>query len=205
MDSSWFFKSTWHLIGPMVSVAIQKYFTTGQMPKFISATKLVVLSKVNHPQTASDFRTISCCNVIYKCISKLLCQRIKEVLPSLINKCQGAFVKEREILYNVRICQDIARGYQRLDASSRLTYRKPLTPSIGISFEGNAHCLKIPHTVYQMGYGLCHLSEFHHLHQWSRLWGLWRRERAQARWLSLTTPICYLYGIPFKANEGGQS
>jgi len=62
------------------------------MPHFLSATKLIVLPKVAHPQKASDFRPISCCNVLYKVISKLLSSPLKEVLPSLINQCQGTFV-----------------------------------------------------------------------------------------------------------------
>jgi len=70
--SSGFLKSTWHLIGPMVCTATQDFFITGQMPKSICATKLVVLPKVIHLQTASDPRPIFYCNVIYKCISKLL-------------------------------------------------------------------------------------------------------------------------------------
>jgi len=83
------------------------------MPKHISATKLIVLPKVAYPQTASDFRPISCCNVVYKCISKLLCFRLKEILPSLIDQSQAAFIPSRKLLYNVFVCQDIARGYER--------------------------------------------------------------------------------------------
>ena len=86
--SSGFFKSTWLLISPMVCVAVQDFFTTGIMPSYISATKLVVLPKASHPQSASEFRLISCCNALYKCILKSLCQRIKEALPSLINQYQ---------------------------------------------------------------------------------------------------------------------
>ena len=103
----------------MICSAVQEFFTTGVMPSYVSATKLVVLPKVNSPQTASEFRPISYCNAIYKCTSKLLCQRIKEILPSLMNQCQEAFVKGRELLYNMLICQDIARGYRRQHISPR--------------------------------------------------------------------------------------
>jgi len=74
------------------------------MPKYFGATKLVVIPKVANPQHASDFRPISCCNVVYKCAPKLLSNRIKEVLSHLINQSQGAFVRGRELLYNVLLC-----------------------------------------------------------------------------------------------------
>ena len=83
------------------------------MPSFYGETKLVMIPKTSNPERASDFRPISCCNVIYKTITKLLCSRIKEVLPTIINEGQGAFVQGRELLYNVLLCQDLTRGYNR--------------------------------------------------------------------------------------------
>ena len=97
----------------MSSAAVKDFFRTGYMPNSINATKMVVLAKVNQPTIASDFRPISCCNVIYKCVSKLLWKRLKEVLPSIIHPFQAAFIKGREILYNVLISHDLTRGYQR--------------------------------------------------------------------------------------------
>ena len=81
------------------------------LPSFYGQTKLVLLPKVLNPEKPTDFRPISCCNVIYKCITKLLCNRLKEVLPYIIDTGQGAFVKGIELLFNVLLCQDIVRGY----------------------------------------------------------------------------------------------
>jgi len=117
--SSGLFKTTWQKIGPLICSDAREFFTKGVMPSHISDTKLIMLPKVRHPQTAPEFRPISCYNVLYKTISKLICQRIKEVLPTLIDQSQGAFVKGREILYNILICQDLALGYQRQHISPR--------------------------------------------------------------------------------------
>ena len=80
------------------------YSKTGRIPKQVSATKLIVLPKVSNPETASESRPISCYNVTYKCISKLICRRLKKVLPHLIDPSEAAFVQGREILYNILIC-----------------------------------------------------------------------------------------------------
>ena len=45
--------------------------------------------------------------------------KAKIILPDIINPGQGAFVKGREIIFNVLICQDLARGYQRKHISPR--------------------------------------------------------------------------------------
>ncbi|KAJ8419799.1 hypothetical protein Cgig2_030528 [Carnegiea gigantea] len=110
---SGFFKATWHITGELLRGIIHHFSIIGLMLSFLGETKLVLLPKVLNPTQVKEFRPISCCNVIYKCIAKLLCTRLKEVLPHLIHQYQGAFVKERELLFNIFICQDIAKGYSR--------------------------------------------------------------------------------------------
>ena len=97
----------------MVINAIQEFFKTSKMLKQCNAANLILLPKVKNPGFANDFRPISCCNVVYKGISKLLSGRLKEVLPELVNHSQGAFIKGRELLFNVLLCQEIATGHNR--------------------------------------------------------------------------------------------
>ncbi|KAJ8423639.1 hypothetical protein Cgig2_032927 [Carnegiea gigantea] len=117
--SSGFFKSTWDITGDMVSATVRAFFETGRLPPSLGHTKLVLIPKVHNPSRATDFRPISCCNTIYKCITKLLCSWLKAVLPHLVQEQQGAFIKGREILHNVLLCQDIVRGYSRAGISPR--------------------------------------------------------------------------------------
>ena len=85
--SSSFFKAGWSEIGSKVCKAVTEFFSLGEMLKEWNETKMMLIPKVDNPIYATDFRPISCYNVIYKFISKLLCTRLKEVLPHIINQC----------------------------------------------------------------------------------------------------------------------
>jgi len=111
--SSGFFKKSLNHLGTMVINAIQEFFKIGKMLKRCNITNLVLLPKVNNPESANDFRPISCYNVVYKGISKLLSNGLKEVLPELVNQSQRTFIKRRELLFNVLVCQEITKGYNR--------------------------------------------------------------------------------------------
>lgn len=52
-----------------------------------------------------DLRTITLCNIFYKIIAKVLSNRLKPFMDSLIE--QNAFVKDRLITNNNLICHEI--------------------------------------------------------------------------------------------------
>ena len=66
--SSLFFKRAWSIIGSEVCDAMAYFFSTGCLLREIKCTILALVPKVPNPSSMHDYRTISCCNTIYKCI-----------------------------------------------------------------------------------------------------------------------------------------
>nr|GFA46096.1 hypothetical protein [Tanacetum cinerariifolium] len=64
----------------------------GKLLKEVNATVISLVPKISTPRRVSDFRPIACCNVVYKCISKIMVNRIKGCLNSLVDQNQSAFI-----------------------------------------------------------------------------------------------------------------
>lgn len=108
-----FFKEGWSVIGKDVCKAIKKFFPGCDLPKGVNATTISLVPKVNTPGKMSEYRPIACCTVLYKCISKILTNRIKGVLGKLVNANQSAFIPGRNISDNITVTQELVRGYNR--------------------------------------------------------------------------------------------
>jgi len=116
---SGFYKSAWPIVGEDVTNAVLEFFQNSKILRQINSTSIALIPKIDKPEFASQFRPISCCNVIYKCISKLICSRLKSAISIIVAENQSAFVQGRSMMHNVLICHDILRHYNRKNASPR--------------------------------------------------------------------------------------
>ena len=90
------------------------------IPSGWNNTTVVLIPKVENPETVAQFRPISLCNVVYKVISKMLANRLKLILPDIISEQQSAFVKGRLITDNILLAYECIHSIKRKTGKSGL-------------------------------------------------------------------------------------
>ncbi|XP_059639378.1 uncharacterized protein LOC132281720 [Cornus florida] len=108
-----FFHKAWPVIGNDVIKAIKDFFVTGKLLREVNNAYIALVLKYQNPSSLNDFHPISCCNTLYKCITKILANKLKQALPSTIDPCQNAFNKGRHIGDSVLLAQELLQGYHK--------------------------------------------------------------------------------------------
>lgn len=111
--NAYFFKKCWHIIGVEVTQEIQQFFQTRKLPPEVNVTLLTLIPKYDNACAVKDFCPIACFTVLYKIISKILANRMKMVLGTLISDNQAAFVQGRLIFDNIILSHELVKGYNR--------------------------------------------------------------------------------------------
>ena len=82
--SSHFFKAAWRIIGEDVVAAVRHFFSSSFILPCFNATVVALIPKNQSPRSIKEYRPISCCSMIYKCITKIMTNRMKMFIPSLV-------------------------------------------------------------------------------------------------------------------------
>ena len=108
--TGFFFKEYWSVIKEQVISEVLQFFDSGCVPAEWNHTNLCLIPKIQNPSSMIDLRLISLCSVSYKIIAKILFNRLKRFLPSIISPTQAAFVSERMISDNILIAHEVIHG-----------------------------------------------------------------------------------------------
>ncbi|XP_057746432.1 uncharacterized protein LOC130965691 [Arachis stenosperma] len=78
--SGQFYQKHWSTIQKDVCAVVKDFFEKGHIPNEINETQVVLIPKIKQAETLNHLRPISCCNYIYKIISKVMVARLRSIM-----------------------------------------------------------------------------------------------------------------------------
>lgn len=91
----------------------------------INNTHISLIPTVKNPVFAKDFKLISLCNVIYKLVSKVIFNRLRASMPSIILDNKSAFIENKLITDNMIVAFEAfhSTGIGRINGSNHFALK----------------------------------------------------------------------------------
>jgi len=113
--TSEFYVKFWGLLNNYYIGAINESYLMGELTTSQRQAVITLIDKGDDRTLLKNWRPISLLNTDYKIAAKVIADRLKAVLPGIINPNQVGFVQNRSILDNIRIIADIIHYTQVKD------------------------------------------------------------------------------------------
>jgi hypothetical protein len=108
-----FYKDFWDDLRSDFMSFIAEFHRNGKLSEGINSTFIALIPKIDCPQRLNDFRPISLVGSLYKILAKVLANRLRLVIGSVISESQTVFVKDRQILDGVLIANEVVDDARR--------------------------------------------------------------------------------------------
>ena len=112
-----FIKQFWHILHPDFLRFLDEFYVNEIFPRRSNASFIALIPKVSDPLRLSDYRPISLIGCMYKIVAKILANRLKKVMPFIIDERQSAFIEGRHMLHSVLITNEVVDEANRSNKS----------------------------------------------------------------------------------------
>jgi len=107
------YKKNWETLKEDIFTTVSQFLESGTIPKGCNGLFTALVPKVRDPVKLDQYKPISLVGSCYKIISKVLSNRIKKVLPSVIDECHSTFLKDKGKLDSVLMANEIVEYIMR--------------------------------------------------------------------------------------------
>lgn len=101
-------------------VVLNEFHANAKIAKYINSTFISLIPKVDGASSFSEFRHISMVNNVYQFLSKVVANRLKLVLPSIIGESQATFIGGKQVLYGVLLASEVIHFWKHNNAGGTL-------------------------------------------------------------------------------------
>lgn len=108
-----FLRASWDTVGEGITSAVREFFRNGRLLKDMNTAAIALIPKKPEACCLTDYRPISCCNIVYKLISKIIANRLKPILTECVSPNQAAFLKGRSLGENVLLATELTKDYNK--------------------------------------------------------------------------------------------
>ncbi|XP_035544570.1 uncharacterized protein LOC108988642 [Juglans regia] len=110
---SGFFRTCWEFVKEDLLEATLEFFHSHHLPRYFTASYIVLIPKVDKPNGFDKFRPISLCSVFYKICTKIIVARLTNLLAKMIAQEQGAFIPGRSIFENISLTPEMVHSINK--------------------------------------------------------------------------------------------
>ncbi|KAK0594545.1 hypothetical protein LWI29_014617 [Acer saccharum] len=108
-----FIKENWTVISGDFMNFLEEFHRDGRVVKELNRSFIALIPKYVKPKTMKDFRPISLVGSFYKILAKILANRLRRVIGTVVGETQMAFIKDRHILDGFVIAEEIIHYWKK--------------------------------------------------------------------------------------------
>lgn len=108
-----FVKDFWEELKIDFVKLLKEFHANGKLIRGTNSSFIILIPKFDNSQGLNEFYPISLIRCVYKVLAKVLANRLKQVIHSVISERQSTFVARRQILDDIFAANEIIDEAQR--------------------------------------------------------------------------------------------